>query len=184
MRIITGKLKGRHFSIPKGLDVRPTTDRTKESIFNLIEARVYLEGTIILDLFAGSGNLGFEAISRGTKQVTAVEHDPDNVKAIEKTAEKFEIEDQMRVVCADVQQYLNGMAVPHHFIFCDPPYDYPFMDELIELVLTKNWLTEEGWLMLEHDKYKDFTDHPNCTFSKAYGRTIVSIFQKHPNDSK
>lgn len=184
MRIITGKLKGRNFSIPKGLDVRPTTDRTKESIFNLIEARVYLEGTLILDLFAGSGNLGFEAISRGTKHVTAVEHDPDNVKIIEKNAVKFEIKDQMSVVCADVLQYLNGMAVPHHFIFCDPPYDYPLMDELIELVLTKNWLTEEGWLMLEHDKYKDFTDHPNCTFSKAYGRTIVSIFQKNPKDSK
>ena len=63
MRIITGKLKGRHFTIPKGLDVRPTTDRTKESIFNLIEARVFMEGTIILDLFAGSGSLSYEAIS-------------------------------------------------------------------------------------------------------------------------
>lgn len=183
MRIITGKLKGRHFNIPKSLDVRPTTDRTKESIFNLIEARVFMEGTIILDLFAGSGNLGFEAISRGAKYVTAVEMDSQNVKQIEKTAKQFEIDNQMRIVCADVQKYLNGMPIPHHFIFCDPPYDYPFLDEMIEQVLSQNWLTDEGWFFLEHDKYKDFNDHPNCTFSKAYGRTIVSIFQKHPVDS-
>jgi 16S rRNA (guanine(966)-N(2))-methyltransferase RsmD len=184
MRIITGKLKGRQFTIPKGLDVRPTTDRTKESIFNLIESRVFMEGTIILDLFAGSGNLGFEAISRGTKHVTSVERDAQNVKQIEKTAKEFGIENQMRIVCSDVQKFLNGMATPHHFIFCDPPYDYPFMDDLVDQILSQNWLTEEGWLILEHDKYKDFKDHPNCTFSKAYGRTIVSIFQKHPVDSK
>lgn len=184
MRIITGKLKGRQFTIPKGLDVRPTTDRTKESIFNLIEARVFMEGTIILDLFAGSGSLGFEAISRGSKHVTAVEVDPDNVKQIEKTATQFGIDKQMRIVCSDVQRFLDGIATPHHFIFCDPPYDYPFMDDMVEQILSDNWLTDEGWLMLEHDKYKDFTDHPHCSFSKAYGRTIVSIFEKHPVDSK
>ncbi|MBO6584607.1 MAG: 16S rRNA (guanine(966)-N(2))-methyltransferase RsmD [Gracilimonas sp.] len=184
MRIITGKLKGRNFNIPKGLDVRPTTDRTKESIFNLIEARVFMEGTQILDLFAGSGNLGFEAISRGARHVTSVELDPQNVKQIEKTAAEFGIDDQMRIVCSDAQRFLNGMAIPYHFIFCDPPYDYPFMDELIDQVFEENWLTDEGWFILEHDKYKDFTDHPKCTFSKAYGRTIVSIFQKHPVDSE
>ncbi|MDR9416764.1 MAG: 16S rRNA (guanine(966)-N(2))-methyltransferase RsmD [Gracilimonas sp.] len=184
MRIITGKLKGRSFSIPKGLDVRPTTDRTKESIFNLIEARVFMEGTIILDLFAGSGSLGYEAISRGAKHVTAVEIDPQNAKQIEKTAKEFEIDNQLRVVCADVMRYLDGMATPNHFIFCDPPYDFPFMEDIVDKVITENWLTEEGWLFLEHDKYKDFSDHPNCTFSKAYGRTIVSIFQKHPEESE
>jgi 16S rRNA (guanine(966)-N(2))-methyltransferase RsmD len=184
MRIITGKLKGRHFNIPKGLDVRPTTDRTKESIFNLIEARVFMEGTQILDLFAGSGNLGFEALSRGARHVTAVELDAQNVKQIEKTAADFGIDDQMRIVCSDAQHFLNGVAIPYHFIFCDPPYDYPFMDELIDRVFEDNWLTDEGWLIMEHDKYKDFTNHPKCTFSKAYGRTIVSIFQKHPVDSE
>lgn len=184
MRIITGKLKGRRINIPDGLDVRPTTDRAKESIFNLIEARYYLDGTAILDLFAGSGNLGFEALSRGAKTVTAVEHDPQSTKLIEKTAEEFGVEDQMRVVCTDVQHFLGGIATPYHFIFCDPPYDYPFLDELIELVFTKNWLTEEGWFMLEHDKYKNFSDHPLWSDSRAYGRTIVSIFHKQPVDSE
>jgi 16S rRNA G966 N2-methylase RsmD len=106
------------------------------------------------------------------------------VKLIEKTAAGFDIEDQMRIVCADVLRYLNGMATPNHFIFCDPPYDFPLMDEVVDQILGNNWLTDEGWLFMEHDKYKDFSDHPNCTFSKAYGRTIVSIFQKHPVDSE
>ena len=85
MRIITGKLKGRQIKIPKGLDVRPTTDRTKESIFNKIEVYKYLEGSVILDLFGGSGNLGFEAISRGAKSVTFVDLNPRNISLIENT---------------------------------------------------------------------------------------------------
>lgn len=90
MRIITGKLKGRRITIPKGLDVRPTTDRTKESIFNKIEVYKYLDGATVLDLFGGSGNLGFEAISRGVKNVTFVEIDPKNVALIEKQLRSLE----------------------------------------------------------------------------------------------
>ncbi|MEX0721622.1 MAG: 16S rRNA (guanine(966)-N(2))-methyltransferase RsmD [Balneolaceae bacterium] len=182
MRIITGKLKGRRIHIPKGLEVRPTTDRTKESIFNIIDARVYLDGAMILDLFAGSGSLGFEAISRGAKKVTAVESDPKNAKNIQKTAEQFDVEDQIRVVTTDVLQYMNGMPLPHHFIFCDPPYEYAFVNEIIEAILTQNWLSEEGWFIFEHDKKHRFKEHPHCFFSKSYGRTMVSIFQKHPVD--
>ncbi|MBO6522629.1 MAG: 16S rRNA (guanine(966)-N(2))-methyltransferase RsmD [Balneolaceae bacterium] len=184
MRIITGKLKGRRFDIPKGLDVRPTTDRTKESIFNKIEVYKYIEGSVILDLFGGSGNLGFEAISRGAKSVTYVELDPKNVQHIEKTAEGFGIENQIRTTVADVRQYLDGMSIPYDFIFCDPPYNYEWMEEMITTLLEDNWLKEDGWFILEHDKYHNYKDHPHCFFSKAYGRTTVSIFEKHPVDSK
>lgn len=184
MRIITGKLKGRRFNIPKGLDVRPTTDRTKESIFNKILAYKYIENSVILDLFGGSGNLGFEAISRGAKSVTFVEIDPGNVNLIEKTAKEFEIDDQIRTVVSDVRRYLTGMPVPYDFIFCDPPYNYEWMEEMITQILENNWLKEDGWFILEHDKYHNYDDHPHCFFSKAYGRTTVSIFEKHPVDSK
>ena len=183
MRIITGKLKGRRINIPKGLEVRPTTDRTKESIFNKIEVYKYLEGAVILDLFGGSGNLGFEAISRGARQVTFVELDPKNVRHIEKTAGQFDISPQIRTHIGDVQKYLSGPAISYDFIFCDPPYDYEWMLEMLDLVLTQDWLKEDGWFILEHDKRLRFEDHPHCTFTKAYGRTIVSIFQKHPVDS-
>lgn len=180
MRIITGKLKGKHFDIPEISDIRPTADRVKESLFNLLDARYFMEGTLILDLFAGSGNLGFEAISRGSKRVTSVEADSNNTKQIEASAEELGISEQVRVVCSDVQQFLTGMAIPYHFIFCDPPYDYPLMEEIVDAVFAENWLAEEGWLFLEHDKYKDFSDHPKFAYSKTYGRTVVSIFQHKP----
>ncbi|MEO1023030.1 MAG: 16S rRNA (guanine(966)-N(2))-methyltransferase RsmD [Bacteroidota bacterium] len=184
MRIITGTLKGRRIQIPKGLDVRPTTDRVKESLFNKIEAYKYLEGATILDLFGGSGNLGFEALSRGAKQVTFVERDPKNIDHIEHVAGQFEVLQQVRLVGMDVKQYLESNAVPYDFIFCDPPYSYEWMDEMIDTILTGNWLKEEGWLLLEHDKYHNYKEHAHQWFSKAYGRTTVTIFEKHPVDSK
>mgnify|MGYP003334215769 CR=1 FL=1 len=183
MRIITGKLKGRRINIPKGFDVRPTTDRTKESIFNKIEVYKYIEGSKVLDLFGGSGSLGFEAISRGAKSVTFVDINPKNIALIEKTASEFDVDAQVRTAVSDVQRFVGGMAVPFDFIFCDPPYNYEWMEEMIESILSENWLTEEGWFILEHDKYHNYKEHPHCFFSKAYGRTTVSIFEKHPVDS-
>ncbi len=184
MRIITGKLKGRRFEIPKGMDVRPTTDRTKESIFNKIDAYKYIEGALVLDLFGGSGNLGFEAISRGAKSVTYVDIESRNIQLIEKAATDFGIEHQVRTNVSDVQRYLNGTPIPYDFIFCDPPYNYEWMDEMVSQILENNWLKEDGWFILEHDKYHKFEEHPHCFFSKAYGRTTVSIFEKLPVDSE
>ena len=183
MRIITGTLKGRQIRIPKDVEIRPTTDRAKESIFNRIEARYFLDGVHILDLFAGSGNMGFEAISRGVEKVVAVESNPRHTELMLKNAENLGVENQIRIITTDVLTYLEGNPVPFHFIFCDPPYQYPFFDELIEKVLSQNWLTEEGWFILEHDKSRFFDDHPNCTFTKKYGRTVVSIFQKYPKNT-
>lgn len=180
MRIITGTLKGRQIRIPKDVDMRPTTDRTKESIFNRIEARYFLNDAHILDLFSGSGNMSFEAISRGVKHVTAVENNPAHVAIIHENAEKLEISHQINIINSDVLQFLKGPATPFHFIFCDPPYDFAFIDELTELVLNGGWLTSQGWFILEHSKQQRYEKHPNCIFSKKYGRTIVSIFQLNP----
>ena len=183
MRIITGTLKGRRITMPKGLDVRPTTDRTKESIFNKIEVYKHIDGARVLDLFGGSGSLGFEAISRGAATVTFVDINPRNIALIEKTAKDFDVESHVRTAVCDVQKFVGAKAVPFDFIFCDPPYHYEYMEEMIELRLSKNWLSEKGWFILEHDKHHRYTEHPHCFFSKAYGRTTVSIFEKHPVDS-
>ena len=180
MRIITGTLKGRRIQIPKGLNVRPTSDRTKEGMFSVITSHKYLADARVLDLFAGSGNLGFEAISRGARSVLFVESDRQNVKQIEKQAESFKVSDQVRTQVMPVDEYLQWPATAYDFVFADPPYDYPMMPELIEKVLEKGWITETGWFLLEHDKRHDFSDHPNCFFTRAYGRTIVSIFTQNP----
>jgi len=176
MRIITGTLKGRKINIPNTLEVRPTADRTKEGLFSVIEARRYIREARVLDLFAGSGNLGFEAISRGASRVLFVDNDRRNIRHIEKLGKEFKVSSQIRTAVSDVKSFLEGPALPYDIVFSDPPYEYPHMEEMIETVLHEGWLNEGGWLILEHDKRHDFNDHPNCFFSNAYGRTIVSIF--------
>src|SRR5699024_5659407 len=98
MRIITGSLKGRRLSVPGNTDVRPTTGRVKESLFSAIESRRYIQQSTVLDLFAGSGSLGFEALSRGARQATFVDQDQKCLNYIENTAKRFDIEDKMRAV--------------------------------------------------------------------------------------
>lgn len=180
MRIITGLLKGRHIHIPKGLKVRPTTDRVKEGIFSVIEAYRFIEGSLVFDLFAGSGNLGFEALSRGARTVRFVDHDKNNINLIEKLAKKFDVVQQVRTINFDAKQFLEG---PRSFradiIFSDPPYKYPYIEETVEIILSNGWLQPEGWLVLEHNKYYDFSDHSHCLQVKKYGRTYVSFFSSN-----
>lgn len=177
MRIITGTLKGRTIQIPNTLEVRPTSDRTKEGLFGVIEARKYIREASVLDLFAGSGNLGVEAISRGAARVLFVDSDRRNIEHIEKLADSFEISDRCRTVTSTVEHFLEGPPVPYDFIFSDPPYDYPQMTGMVETILEKGWLQRQGWLILEHDKHHDFSGHPHCSHVKQYGRTIVSFFE-------
>jgi 16S rRNA (guanine966-N2)-methyltransferase len=176
MRIITGTLKGRRLKAPTSGEIRPTSDRTKEGMFNVIDARRYFDNLHVLDLFAGSGNLGFEAISRGVDKVTFVDSNRASIKTIEETATQFGVSEQIRLVCTDVGRFVSQFAQPYDLVFADPPYDYPEMTSLIENVLNNGWLNPGGWFLLEHDKRHKFTDHQHCVFSKPYGRTIVTIF--------
>lgn len=182
MRIITGTLKGRKIHIPNTLEVRPTSDRTKEGIFSIIDAHKYIRDSRVLDLFAGSGNLTIEAISRGAAQAICVDNDRRNIQHINKIAEDFDIAGQVRTAGIAVEDFLQGPAVPYDFIFSDPPYDYPLMHEMVSDILSKGWLQEHGWLILEHDKRHDFSDHEKCIIIKNYGRTTVSIFTPNPED--
>ena len=176
MRIITGTLKGRHLKSPTTDETRPTSDRTKEGMFNVIDARRYFDELEVLDLFGGSGNLGFEAISRGAAHATFVDASRASIKIIEENAEHLGVTNRVRVICSQVDSFLSRFSRPFDLVFADPPYDYPEMDKLIEVVMTGGWLAQGGWLLLEHDKRHNFTKHPNCVFSKPYGRTIVTIF--------
>lgn len=177
MRIITGKLKGRKIPIPKTDLLRPTSDRAKEGIFSVLSARVYLDKFRVLDLFAGSGNLGFEAISRGAASCLFVDQEVQHIRHIEKLAENFEIDHQVQTITADVETFLEQDRGRFDLIFADPPYDYFMMKEMVEKIVDEKWLLEDGWFILEHDKYINFEDHEHCVYSKAYGRTIATIFK-------
>lgn len=187
MRIITGTLKGRRFNAPKDTVVRPTSDRAKEGLFNVIQARRYIHNARVLDLFAGSGNLGFEAISRGAASVLAVEYSRAAVQHIEDTAAGFGISDQVETRAMPVERFLEQPPRAYDIVFSDPPYDLEGIPEMVEHIVYGGWLAREGWLVLEHDVRHLFHEHPDCVFTKPYGRTIVSIFmppaEKDASDS-
>ncbi len=182
MRIITGTLKGRKITVPPHVDMRPTSDRAKESIFSIIEVRKHISGSAVLDLFAGSGSLGFEAISRGAASVLFVEQSASAVDHIAKTARQFGVEKQAQSICTPVESFLSAHPRPFDLIFADPPYDYPQMTNLPEILLGGGWLKSDGWFILEHDKRHHFGEYPDCVFTKPYGRTIVSIFRSGENN--
>ena len=175
MRIIAGHLRRRVIKAPRGLITRPTADRTRESIFNLLESRMDLEGAQVLDLFAGTGSLGFEAISRGADAVTFVESSGKVLKCCRQNAAELGVEDACVFYQSDVTDFLRAAAgPPYDLILADPPYELGFLARLPEL--TRPLLKPDGLFVLEHDRRHAFDDHPRLNTSRAYGRTTVTIF--------
>ena len=153
MRIISGKYKGRRINAPKNLPVRPTTDMSKESLFNILNNHFHFDGLKILDLFSGTGNISYEFGSRGAGNITAVDGDFGCVKFIKKTAEEFEL--PITAIKSDVIKFLKTNKSSYDIIFADPPYDMPQKDfeEIISLVFDYVFLVEDGMLIVEHSMY-------------------------------
>ena len=148
MRIIAGQFRGHGLISPDGHETRPSTGRTRESLFSLVDARIYLEGAEVLDLFAGTGALGLEAISRGAALVTFVEQDPDVLDIARQNAEKLGVEDQCIFIPGDAVEYLRRYSGPAlDLIMADPPYKLEAMRELPDLAVPH--LTEDGVFTLE-----------------------------------
>lgn len=176
MRIIAGRLKRQTLKAPKGHLTRPTSDRTRESIFNLLESRLDLDGADVLDLFAGTGALGLEAISRGAASVTFVENQSRVLKVARQNAADLDVADHGWFLRSDAVSYLRRYSgPPYDIILADPPYSLEAMARMPELALPH--LKPHGVFVLEHDSRIFFDDHPNLDTHRAYGRTIVSVFR-------
>jgi 16S rRNA (guanine(966)-N(2))-methyltransferase RsmD len=177
MRIIAGQLKRKSIRAPQGHLTRPTTDRTRESLFHLVEARLALREAEVLDLFAGTGALGLEAISRGARFVTFVENERRVMQVARDNADTLDVSNQGRFVPGDAVHFLETYnGPPFDLIMADPPYDLDAMDRLPDLALPH--VREGGLLTLEHDTRIFFDEHPHLDTSRPYGRTIVSVFRK------
>ena len=176
MRIIAGRLRRRALRAPKGLLTRPTTDRVREALFNLIESRLALDAAHVLDLFAGTGSLGLEAVSRGAAAVTFVEQQARVLKVARQNAETLEVADLCWFFRADAVAYLERYnGPPFDLILADPPYDLEALPRLPGLALPH--LNPGGLFVLEHDARLDFDTHPHLDTSRPYGRTVVSVFR-------
>ena len=181
MRIITGKYKGRHFDIPRLFKARPTTDFAKENIFNVLIQYVDLDGATALDLFAGTGSISLELVSRGCSQVVSVELDRDHHRFICECLKKLSKPDDPVNQCvplrADVFRFLKGCHQQFDFIFADPPYALKEIPAIPELVFEKGLLKQGGLFVLEHGKDHNFEAHPHFVEHRAYGSVNFSLFE-------
>ena len=147
MRVISGKYRGRVINIPKDDRIRPTMDRIKETVFNVIQG--YVEGARVLDLFAGTGNLGIEANSRYAKEVVFVDNHPDSINLINKNLKGME--EGTTVVKSDYLLYLQSVTKPFDVIFVDAPYHCLLGERAVKCIIEKDILADGGVLCYEHD---------------------------------
>ena len=176
MRIISGIFRGRRLSPPKNITARPTTDFAKESLFNLLNNRIDFEGIDVLDLFAGTGGIGIECVSRGAREVTAVEIAHVQQNWIITCCRQLGIRN-LSLIRGDVFKFLNACHTKYDFIFADPPYALEELPALPDLILKQEILKENGWLVIEHGKDTDFTSHPKHVETRTYGSVHFSFFQ-------
>jgi 16S rRNA (guanine(966)-N(2))-methyltransferase RsmD len=177
MRIVSGKFKGRRFSPPKNLQARPTTDIAKEGLFNILNNSVDFEETKVLDMFAGTGSIGFEFASRGCHNVVSLEINPVNYAFIRKITKELGIDDIIMSIKCDSFQFIEKTKVKFDLIFADPPYEHKELKKIPDLVFSKELLHPDGLLILEHPKDMDFSNHPRFTENRKYGHVNFSFFK-------
>ncbi|CAG9619830.1 16S rRNA (guanine(966)-N(2))-methyltransferase RsmD [Sutcliffiella rhizosphaerae] len=181
MRVVSGKWKGRQLKAVPGMNTRPTTDKVKEAVFNIIGP--YFDGGLALDLFGGSGSLGIEAISRGMDKAIFVDKDGKAIQTIKQNVENFNIAEQVEIYRNDALRALNAIKkreIQFDLILLDPPYKKHQLEELIHKISEYNLLNQSGIIMAEHsnevilpDDIGDFIR----TRVETYGITVISVYQ-------
>lgn len=176
MRIIRGKYGRRRFDVPTNISARPTTDFARENLFNVLENIVDFDGMSALDLFAGTGAISFEFLSRGCAPVTAVEKANTQYNFIKKVAQQLN-EQNLRLIKGDVFKFIETCNTKFDLIFADPPYDLPRFDEIPNLLLNSAMLKHGTIIIIEHSKAYDFSTLPHFTNRRTYGSVNFSIFE-------
>lgn len=175
MRIIGGKYKGRFFNPSGKFTARPTTGFAKEALFNILENRYDFPGLKILDLFSGSGSIGYEFISREANEVTFVEKIYNHIRFIKKVTQQLEISNA-KILKDDVFRFLKNCPAKFDIVFADPPYDLNRLEEIPTAVFESGVLKENGLLILEHSASNNFSDHHNFSELRKYGKVNFSFF--------
>lgn len=177
MRVISGIYKSRRFDVPHSFKARPTTDFAKENLFNVLSNRLDFEdGPCALDLFAGTGSISIELVSRGCEQVISVEKDREHYAFICKVMQEVKT-DKCLPIRGDVFKYIQSCREQFDFIFADPPYELPNLETIPDQIFANNVLKEGGLFVLEHGKKNSFEDHPHFAEKRVYGSVNFSFFQ-------
>ena len=175
MRIIAGSLRGRRLNPPQNLPVRPTTDMARESLFNILNNYVDYEECAVMDLFAGTGAVSLEFVSRGAREVTSVDINAQCTDFIKQSAQQFGVKN-LHVVRADVFDLLKRANRKFDIVFADPPYAIDGLATLPDLVFERQVLTDDGIFVLEHPREFSFKEHPHFWQHRAYGKVNFTFF--------
>lgn len=185
MRVISGSARGVKLDTIEGLATRPTTDRVKEALFSMIHNELY--GSVVLDLFSGSGSLGIEAASRGAKIVTVVENSKKCIEIIKKNVQKTRLNDKIEVVQQEADAFLKRQSTEEvfDFVLMDPPYLKGFIEPVLTKIDDMGLMKVHGAVIVEHD----ITDQLSEAYGmltlekkKKYGKTAVSVYRRNQND--
>ena len=178
MRIIAGEWRGRQIEAPPGLATRPTADRLRETLFSMLSSRIGgFDELRVADLFAGSGALGLEALSRGAASATFVERDPNAAAVIRRNAEKLGAADRVQVIASSALSLPRSVAFD--LIFADPPYAEGAGTEVVRSVLQSEWLAPGGWLSVE-TSHRDPVDPGDLLLeaSREVGRARLTLLRR------
>lgn len=175
MRIIAGTLKGRRLNPPANLPVRPTTDMARESLFNILNNYVDYEECSVMDLFAGTGAVSIEFVSRGVKDVTSIDINNACTEYIKSAARQLNI-NNIHVVRADVFDLLKRAYKKFDIVFADPPYALQDLPKLPDIVFQSDILNDDGIFILEHPKEYSFEEHPHFWQHRNYGKVNFTFF--------
>lgn len=180
MRIISGKFGGRRINPPAKMPyTRPTTDIAKEGLFNILQNRIDFDSIKTLDLFGGTGNISYELASRGATDITIVEKDAQMHAFIKKNIEILGIKNY-KLIKMDVFNFLSSCDEQYDFIFAGPPYAWSTIDELPEIIVSKNLIAENGFFVLEHTPRNSYEKFKGFSFQRNYGTTVFSFFTPGP----
>lgn len=185
VRVISGSARGLKLNTPGDDRVRPTTDRVKESMFNIVQDWVY--DSQVLDLFAGSGALGIEALSRGASQAVFCDNSLDSIKIIKSNIEKARVVDRSQIVSGDFKRCLKDMEAKNQsfdMIFVDPPYYKGLFEEVLDTIRSCKILKKDGIVIVEHDAKRPIGQVEGLEVykEKKYGITMLTFYCLEDDD--
>jgi 16S rRNA (guanine966-N2)-methyltransferase len=179
MRIIAGEFRGRSIESVRDLSVRPTTDRAKQTIFDILTNKIEVNGLEVLDLFAGSGSLGLEALSRGVKSVTFIDKARKSLEVLEKNVTSLQCEMRCSIYQADVFWYLKNVHRTYDIVFADPPYKLENIGMLPNAIYAAGVLHHGTYVVMEHSRESviELDEKKYEILKKAFGQTTVLILK-------
>lgn len=179
MRIIAGKYKGRQLQSAKDQSIRPTTDKIKEYIFELLGD--FITDAIVLDLFCGSGSLGLEALSRGARNAAFVDSSANSLKVLRRNISSLKVEEPLKVIKKDTEQFLKKNKQPFDLIFADPPFKWDKFNDMLPLIFKPDNLSEYGLFVVESEKSHEVNwegDSYEILRQKKFDRSLITFLSR------